>query len=283
MWQTDGVDGGKSSMDVLISWISNESNYVRWRGGDKHSGATKASLANEIVRLMIKNGINNRNAKDIIAKISSIESSYREAREWREHTGQGIDDEDSINKEIKRRCPYFFEMDDVMRDRASTQPLATSEQLDEDFAGQRDSENESDSKKTNSQNLKKKRMSIDSNTPVEKKRSAMQAKLDDWTEITRQSFNLRQDEIKQKKDEFRLECDIEEKRLEIELHREARLAEEAKLNKKILELKSAEAKWDFDQKKEIQSFEKRLKTVETRRKLKQDGWPEHEIDYVCPL
>ncbi|ETV80943.1 hypothetical protein H257_06388 [Aphanomyces astaci] len=40
----------KSSMDAVIAWMSLETNYVRWKGGDKHSGSTKASLASEIVQ-----------------------------------------------------------------------------------------------------------------------------------------------------------------------------------------------------------------------------------------
>ncbi|KAG9411020.1 hypothetical protein AC1031_016672 [Aphanomyces cochlioides] len=111
----------------------------------------------------------------------------------------------------------------------------------------------------------------------------MQAKIDDWTEITRQSYSLRQDEIKQKEEEIRMKRDIDEKRLQLEMQREQRLAEESKLNKEILELKAAETVWDFEYKKEIQGMEKRMKIVETRRRLKSDGWSEEEIDYVCPL
>ncbi|KAG9410818.1 hypothetical protein AC1031_018842 [Aphanomyces cochlioides] len=234
---------------------------------------------------MIQNGIHNRNPKDVLAKISSIESSYREAREWREHTGQGIEDEDSIKNELKRRCPYFFELDEVMRDRASTQPLVTSEQLDNQCNGEilSDSEDECDAKNTPSKKTKQLDASTISTSNSQRKRTAMQAKIDDWTEITRQSYSLRQDEIKQKEEEIRMKRDIDEKRLQLEMQREQRLAEESKLNKEILELKAAETMRDFEYKKEIQGMEKRMKIVETRRRLKSDGWSEEEIDYVCPL
>ncbi|ETV63719.1 hypothetical protein H257_19350 [Aphanomyces astaci] len=84
-------------MDVVIAWMACEASYVRWEGGDKHSGATKASLATEIV-----------------GKLGA----------------HGIVDEDSIQKEVHRICPYYYTLDEVMRDRASTAPLVTSDDLD---------------------------------------------------------------------------------------------------------------------------------------------------------
>ncbi|RHZ05395.1 hypothetical protein DYB31_002651 [Aphanomyces astaci] len=104
--------------------------YVRWEGGDKHSGATKASLATEIVGKLGAHGIFHRTTKDVVQKIGDVERSYRSACDWLSNTGQGIVDEDSIQKEVHRICPYYYTLDEVMRDRASTAPLVTSDDLD---------------------------------------------------------------------------------------------------------------------------------------------------------
>jgi hypothetical protein len=36
--------GSKSSMQILLEWVTTEGNYSRWKGGDKHSGKTKESM-----------------------------------------------------------------------------------------------------------------------------------------------------------------------------------------------------------------------------------------------
>ncbi|KAI9980490.1 hypothetical protein PInf_030122 [Phytophthora infestans] len=37
-WDKDGVDGGKSSLDVLLDWMTIDTNYNRWHGADRTSG-----------------------------------------------------------------------------------------------------------------------------------------------------------------------------------------------------------------------------------------------------
>ena len=47
-WVKDGVDGGPSSLDVLVDWLTTGSNYARFRG-DGVEGSTKTTLINEII------------------------------------------------------------------------------------------------------------------------------------------------------------------------------------------------------------------------------------------
>ena len=75
-------------MDILLDWITSGDNYSRWRGDA--GGASKQTLAGEVVARLKKAGINYRNATDIRAKLSSLQTSYNKARDWLEHTGEGI-------------------------------------------------------------------------------------------------------------------------------------------------------------------------------------------------
>ncbi|KAF4133542.1 hypothetical protein GN958_ATG17266 [Phytophthora infestans] len=43
-WDPDGVDGGKSFLRVVLDWLSDPSNYDKWRGSDRTNGQTKEAL-----------------------------------------------------------------------------------------------------------------------------------------------------------------------------------------------------------------------------------------------
>ncbi|KAE8966578.1 hypothetical protein PR003_g29430 [Phytophthora rubi] len=47
-WDSDGVDGGKSSLRVVLDWMTNPANYDKWRGSDRHNGNTKEALLKQI-------------------------------------------------------------------------------------------------------------------------------------------------------------------------------------------------------------------------------------------
>ncbi|KAG9405938.1 hypothetical protein AC1031_003856 [Aphanomyces cochlioides] len=259
LWTKDAVADGKTSMDVIINWMSNETNYKRWKGGDKTCGSRKASLASEIVTIMSSHGIHHRTIKDVVQKIGDIERSYRAASDWLGNTGQGVEDEASVEKEVKRICPYYYILDDVMRDRASTAPLLTSDNLDDN--------DESDGTRTPEQ---KKIPNSD------KKRSANVAKLDEWVDINSRVYDL-------KRDQFQFTRDVESRKLEVDIQREARLAKETKVNIRLLTIQAEEAQWKFEHNREMAEVAARIKKIEIRRELKEKGWTDSEIDQACPF
>ncbi|KAE8969496.1 hypothetical protein PR003_g25921 [Phytophthora rubi] len=48
-WDRDGVNEGKSSLQVVLDWLSTETNYNEWQGSDRNSGNTEEALLKEIV------------------------------------------------------------------------------------------------------------------------------------------------------------------------------------------------------------------------------------------
>ncbi|ETV63702.1 hypothetical protein H257_19365 [Aphanomyces astaci] len=258
LWTKDSVGDGKSSMDVVIAWMSVETNYVRWKGGDKHSGSTKASLAAEVVERLANNGIHHRTTKDVVQKIGDVERSYRTACDWLANTGQGIVDEDSIRKEVQRLCPYYYSLDEVMRDRASTAPIVTSENMNE-------ASSDEDVPST-----------PEAPSSASKKRTAAAAKLDDWTEINARAYAL-------KRQQLEFTRDVEERKLQVDMQREARLAEETKLNVRLLTIQADEAHWKFELAREAAAVDARIKKIQTRKDLKERGWSDADIDMACPI
>jgi hypothetical protein len=124
-WHNDGPNENVSSLIVLIDWLSSEQNYSKWKGGINNSGESKSAVAVEILSAIENAGIKTeRNAKDVVTKIGSIERQFREAGDWLNGTGAEITCETSIKAAVRKRCPYYYELLDAMGERASTKPLA---------------------------------------------------------------------------------------------------------------------------------------------------------------
>jgi len=125
-WQTDGPTPEINSMVVIIDWLTKEGNHIRWHGGERQNDMTKLGIASEISQLIKDKGITvERQVLAIHMKINCLEQHFQAATDWLNQTGASVTFKESIWAAVKQRCPYYYELVDIMSDRARTTPLST--------------------------------------------------------------------------------------------------------------------------------------------------------------
>ena len=125
-WSNDGPNDFLNSQSILMDWITTEGNYNRYRGGDKHNGMSKASIATSIgTEIYNKIGVP-RLGKDVENKIQNLEAQYKKASDWKGATGAGISDPGKVEEYLRKLCPYYFELQPIMESRHTTRPLLCS-------------------------------------------------------------------------------------------------------------------------------------------------------------
>jgi hypothetical protein len=126
-WHSDSVD--TSSLNVLLQWLTAESNYNNYRGGRTLSkGKTKDNYCTEISDLIKRAGIKVEQTKNAVrAKINEIEAAYHKANDWINNTGAGVECQIMLQNYVKTICPYYYDVHEVFMDRASSFAQFTSE------------------------------------------------------------------------------------------------------------------------------------------------------------
>jgi hypothetical protein len=131
-WDGDGMNGPDdilTSMRVLLDWWMTEGNYSKFCG--KHNdGVKKREFCNTLALTMNSNTRSKRDAKNVLSKIQHVEKRWREAHNFAtSETGAGIkekDGDEQFRDIVLRKCPYYWDLLDVMQDRASSAPKLTS-------------------------------------------------------------------------------------------------------------------------------------------------------------
>jgi hypothetical protein len=135
----NGLEDTHTSMRILLDWWTIEGNYSKFCG--KHSdGIKKKEFAASLATKMIEETSSKRDPKNVMNKIQHIEKKWREAHNFAtSETGAGILESDgptSFEEFVKGKCPYYYDLLDVMQDRASTAPKITNYEEDEDDDGE---------------------------------------------------------------------------------------------------------------------------------------------------
>lgn len=142
-WNKDGKDGPDDSYHseaIIIKWMMNPFNLDCFKGDNK-KGQTKLGVCSEISELCKDASCGKyRDHESIKNKINNIIQSYKNATD--------IMSGDTLKSEILKICPYYYELHQVLKDRASITAPATTDDLDQ-------SEEESDEEESDNVDEKK--------------------------------------------------------------------------------------------------------------------------------
>jgi hypothetical protein len=133
LWTRDGKGGPddtNTSMSILLKWLLSEGNYSKYRGGPASNGKGKLYWAALISSDMKRAGVRKyRSPKAIKNKIILLEDSFKHAHDWAGQTGAGVKEDDprSFNEYVLKKCPYYFDLLEVMQDRSTSRPQLTSD------------------------------------------------------------------------------------------------------------------------------------------------------------
>ncbi|KAI9324700.1 hypothetical protein BD770DRAFT_478137 [Pilaira anomala] len=132
-----------TSMQVLMSWLTQPGNIASYRGGKEKKSAVIARVETYFKSM----GITHRDQKSISNKLSHMLNLYREASIWLNSSGQGILDtsvhadepEGSVNAKAHETirsyvlglCPEFYELQPFYGDSAGAEANPSHESDDE--------------------------------------------------------------------------------------------------------------------------------------------------------
>jgi hypothetical protein len=130
-WDCDGkggLDDPHTSVRILIDWWMSEGNYAK-NCGKNNQGVKKIQYANKLAEKMSNETNTKRDGKNVLSKIQHIERTFKEAHIFAtSETGAGTreQDEESFKEAVMRKCPFYYDLLEVMSDMASSKPKATS-------------------------------------------------------------------------------------------------------------------------------------------------------------
>uniref|UniRef100_K3WL00 Uncharacterized protein n=1 Tax=Globisporangium ultimum (strain ATCC 200006 / CBS 805.95 / DAOM BR144) TaxID=431595 RepID=K3WL00_GLOUD len=83
LWDSDAATrDGKTSIGILLEWLTTPGNYERWKDGKSQFGETREALCSQIKAEMKKHGILHRENANIRTQISELERAYDAAVAW---------------------------------------------------------------------------------------------------------------------------------------------------------------------------------------------------------
>jgi len=135
-WDSDGPNGPDTlpnSQSILLDWWTTGDNYHLYRGGTDCDGKTssrkKSDVWNELADVIRSCGIIvERTPHQIGIKLCKMEGEYKKASDWLNGSGQGLLDEGGdIEDKVRKICPFYYDIEAVMKDRPNVNPLCVGE------------------------------------------------------------------------------------------------------------------------------------------------------------
>ncbi|KAF1336336.1 hypothetical protein FI667_g133, partial [Globisporangium splendens] len=165
LWDSDAATrDGKTSIGILLEWLTTPGNYDRWKDGKSQFGETREALCSQIKAEMKKHGILHRENANIRTQISELERAYDTAVAWLmlngydgklpdaksvdinssdvpllpgDANGDGIANSTEVESNsnaggnpveavVLRTCRYFHVLDSIMRPSATSAAASTS-------------------------------------------------------------------------------------------------------------------------------------------------------------
>ncbi|KAG1687984.1 hypothetical protein DVH05_004503 [Phytophthora capsici] len=109
-WESDGVDGGSSSMELLLEWLAIPRNVERWLNSKKGMNGSRAELISEIAIIFQSHGIT-RSRNGIIGKLWTFEQQVEEAYRWLKQKGvDPFDLSEEMEQKVATTCPYYRQL-----------------------------------------------------------------------------------------------------------------------------------------------------------------------------
>jgi len=187
-WHTDGPTPEINFMAVMIDWLTKSSNCNQWRDGDKQNGTTKFGIISKISQIIKDKGITTeRTGRDIHMKINCLEEQFRAAKDWLNQTGAGVDCKESNSAAVKHRCPYYYEIADVISDRPNSMllsPISSISALEISDSENRKPHGIYDNKPIEVDTPRLKRSTKEVPTLKKKQRSSLRSLSSDLTELS---------------------------------------------------------------------------------------------------
>ena len=123
-------DANPSSLNVLLDWLTDHSNASRYFGHTNHlekdkkmggdDGVSKDSLHLEFQAFLRSKNGQEKKVSSIRNKIHRLISSYKQAVDWKNCTGQGVEANEgyaSMHEALIGMCPHFDILDPILSER----------------------------------------------------------------------------------------------------------------------------------------------------------------------
>jgi hypothetical protein len=133
-WNRDGREGDddpNNSENIISAWLQHPGNYSKFRS--LPCGKTKLHICEQVSKkINLANTLKIRKAPSIMMKIQGMEGAFCDAHDWVNNTGVGVLERDgqvTFEEAVKKRFAYYYDLVDVMSERASSRPRASTDTM----------------------------------------------------------------------------------------------------------------------------------------------------------